>query len=277
MTIPQASKIIAGRFILLLLLLLLVCPEHKTQTRNADLVSLQRAYAMGYLEPEPHMALAKYYFEHGNRIEAFWIVEAARRGRFEEKIFDPAFYRAFDGFDNSKPAEARLLAEYARNPDSIETIDGLADIYISRDDWPNAKRYLLAAIQKKADDYRFTAGLAMVFQREGKPREADQLQEDYIRKFPNTAAGYGIRAWKLIEKSLSRPNLSSRKGSKRFPTTDSCSLILVFFTRVRINKKQRKFLLGLPNSRQSRNKSKPGSEDFSSESNPITSVRSIII
>ena len=80
----------------------------------------------------------------------------------KRKIFDPAFYRAFDGFDNSEAAEARLLAENKRNPDSIETIDGLSDIYISRNDWPNAKRYLLAAIQRKPDDYRFIVGLATV-------------------------------------------------------------------------------------------------------------------
>lgn len=97
------------------------------------------------------------------------------------------FYRAFDGFDNSKGSEARLLAEYARNPNSIETIHGLADIYISRDDWFNAKRYLLFGIKKKPEEYRFTRGLAMVLDREGKHREAVQLNQDYVRKFPNTA------------------------------------------------------------------------------------------
>ncbi|MEP6742773.1 MAG: hypothetical protein ABJB61_09775 [bacterium] len=127
----------------LIFLLWLACPKDKAQERSPSLAELQRAYAMRYLEPEPHMALAKYYFEHGDRIEAFYISEAARRGRFEEKIFNAAFYRAFDGFDNSKAAEARLLAEYAHNPDSIETIHNLADIYISREDWPRAKQYLL--------------------------------------------------------------------------------------------------------------------------------------
>ena len=73
------------RFFQLLSLLLLVCSIHPAQTHNTSLAELQRAYAMRYLEPEPHMALAKYYFEHGKRIEAFWVVETARRGRFEEK------------------------------------------------------------------------------------------------------------------------------------------------------------------------------------------------
>lgn len=180
-------------------LLLSGCHEPEARAQSTNLADLQRAYAMRYLEPEPHMALAKYYFDHGDRIEAFFITETARRSRFEEKIFNPAFYRAFDGFDNSKGAEARLLAEYARNPNSLETIHGLADIYISRDDWLNAKRYLLVGIKKKPEEYRFTSGLAMVLEREGKRQEADQLGKDYVRKFPNTPESYALRAEPLIQ------------------------------------------------------------------------------
>ena len=100
-----------NRLLFAFLALLLVCPTHPAQTTSPTLAALQRDYAMRFLEPEPHMALAKYYFDHGNRILAFFISEDARRGRFEEKIFNPAFSRAFDGFDNSQAAEARLLAE----------------------------------------------------------------------------------------------------------------------------------------------------------------------
>ena len=205
------------RFFQLLSLLLLVCSIHPAQTHNTSLAELQRAYAMRYLEPEPHMALAKYYFEHGKRIEAFWVVETARRGRFEEKIFDPAFYRAFDGFDNSEAAEARLLAENKRNPDSIETIDGLSDIYISRNDWPNAKRYLLAAIQRKPDDYRFIVGLATVLEGEGKQQEAEQLTTDYLKKFPNTAAGYELRAERLAKTNPVEAKRILTEAVARFP------------------------------------------------------------
>jgi tetratricopeptide (TPR) repeat protein len=173
---------------------------------------------MRYLEPEPHMALAKYYFDHGDRIEAFFITEAARRGRFEEKIFKPAFYRAFDGFDNSKKAEAHLLAEYAGNPNSIETIHGLADIYISRDDWLNAKRYLLVGIKKKPEEYRFTSGMAMVLDREGKHQEADQLNKDYVRKFPNTADSFAMKAEPLIRTKPLEAKLILTEALKLFPT-----------------------------------------------------------
>ncbi len=164
------------------------------------------------------MALAKYYFDHGDRIEAFFITEAARRGRFEEKVFNPAFYRAFDGFDNSKQAETRLLAEYARKPDSIEIIHGLADIYISRDDWLNAKRYLLVGIKKKPEEYRFASGLAMALEREGKRQEADQLNNDYMRKFPKTAESFAMRAEPLIQTKPLEARLILTEALKLFPT-----------------------------------------------------------
>lgn len=206
------------RVLLLLFFLLLGCRGHDARAQNSKLAELQRAFAMRYLEPEPHMALAKYHLDHGNRLVAFFILEAARRGRFEEKIFDPAFYRAFDGFDNSKTAEAHLLAEYARHPDSIETIHKLADIYISRDDWPNAKRYLLEGIKRKPEEYRFTGGLAMVLGREGKQQEAEQLEKDYLRKFPNTAISYAMRAEQFTQTNPSEAKQILSEGLKQFPT-----------------------------------------------------------
>jgi len=56
---------------------------------------------MRFLEPAPHMALAKYYLDHGNRLPAFDILEAARRGHFEEAVFNQAFQLTFRGFDFS--------------------------------------------------------------------------------------------------------------------------------------------------------------------------------
>jgi Flp pilus assembly protein TadD len=212
---PHHPKIY--RMLILLLLLLVACAEQEAQERSPNLAELQRAYAMRFLEAEPHMALAKYHFDRGERILSFIMVETARRG-FEEKIFNPAFYRAFDGFDNSKAAEARLLAEYARKPDSLDLIHGLADIYISREDWLNANRFLQTGLQKKPDDFRFTIGLAMVLDREGKEKEADQVVADYVRKFPNTAESFANRAEKLTKTKPFEARLILAEGLKLFPT-----------------------------------------------------------
>lgn len=50
---------------------------------------------MNYLKPAPHMALAKYYLDKGERLQAFYILEYARRARFPEAVFNQAFQTFF--------------------------------------------------------------------------------------------------------------------------------------------------------------------------------------
>jgi len=83
---------------------LAMCFWDGPKTKEATLSDLQRAYAMDHFDPEPHMALAKYYHDRGNRLLAYYILETARRTRFEEKGFNDAFALIFRGvkpFDNS--------------------------------------------------------------------------------------------------------------------------------------------------------------------------------
>src|SRR6516164_6281086 len=128
---------------------LAMCFWDGPKTKEATLSDLQRAYAMDHFDPEPHMALAKYYHDRGNRLLAYYILETARRTRFEEKGFNDAFALIFRGvkpFDNSREAEKALQAKHQQDPKNAATLFALADIYISRDDWPNAKNYLTRLI-----------------------------------------------------------------------------------------------------------------------------------
>lgn len=209
------------RLLCLLVSLMFICNATAAQDQDKTLAKLQRDFAMRYLEPEPHLALARYYFDHGDRLEAFFISEAARRTRFEENIFNLAFYRAFGGFDNSKPVETKLLKYFAQNPHALDTLDGLADIYISRQDYAEAKRYLLLAIQEKPEEYRFTAGLAEVLRATGREAEGDQLLKDYVRKFPETVDGYALRAEALSKTKPAEARAILSEGLKRFPTDGS--------------------------------------------------------
>lgn len=61
------------------------------QSQNPSISELRAEYAMRFLEPAPHMALAKYFRDKGNRLEAFYILETARRSRLEEDEFNQAF------------------------------------------------------------------------------------------------------------------------------------------------------------------------------------------
>jgi tetratricopeptide (TPR) repeat protein len=62
---------------------------------------------MGYAEPGPHMALAKYFWQKGDRLQAFLLLEYARRTRFREAQFNAAFEKEFGqrGPIESKPGE----------------------------------------------------------------------------------------------------------------------------------------------------------------------------
>jgi tetratricopeptide (TPR) repeat protein len=188
---------ILSQMTLALLLIMLVVSSYPVSAQGRELAELQREFARHYLEPEPHMALAKYHLDHGNRIVAFNILEAARRGRFEEKIFNQAFYRVFGDFDNSESAEQAMLANYKKNPNDAETIFRLADIYISREDYVRAKPFLRTGLQIKPDDFRFISGLAELLSLEGKQEEAKQLQAEYLKKFPTTVDAYELRLGQL--------------------------------------------------------------------------------
>lgn len=184
----------------LLLPLLFVIASGQTPTSSSpELAKLQNDFAMRYLEPEPHFALTRYYLEHGNRDEAFFTLETARRSILEEAVFDRAFQVVFEGFDNSKAGEEKLLAELARTPDSPDVQFKLADIYISRSDWPRANEILRAAIITHPKDFRFTKGLAGMLSIQGKDAEARRITDDYAKRYPDSREGYTLRIGALAE------------------------------------------------------------------------------
>ena len=76
-------------------LVLITSASAGAQTVDPQLVELRRQLAVSYLEPGPHMALAKYYLQKGERLQAFYLLEYARRRRFREEEFDAAFQKAF--------------------------------------------------------------------------------------------------------------------------------------------------------------------------------------
>src|ERR1041384_8176190 len=104
----------------LLLIVLIASAGARPLQSSADLAKLQNDFAMRYFEPGPHMALTKYYLEHGDRREAFFTLETARRGILEEAVFDHSFQVASENFDNSKEAEASLVSELERDPHSAD-------------------------------------------------------------------------------------------------------------------------------------------------------------
>lgn len=98
-------------------LLVFICfavtvPVHSQDTK---LIELRKDFARRYLQPDAHYALAKYYLDHGNYLQAFLITEYARRYRFEEKDFDKTYIAFFGDPMPEPPYEAKDLFKTASN------------------------------------------------------------------------------------------------------------------------------------------------------------------
>lgn len=86
-------------FLILSVCLVLVLPS---RSQDRKLIELRKDFAQRYLQPNAHFALAKYYIDNAHFVQAFFILEYARRYRFEEKDFDEA-YIAFFGDPMPEP------------------------------------------------------------------------------------------------------------------------------------------------------------------------------
>jgi tetratricopeptide (TPR) repeat protein len=93
----------SNRFAKCLLIVLSVVSTETvvSQTEDAKLAQLRQQLALNYLNPTPHLTLAKYYWQKGDRLSAFYISEYARRARFPEAIFNQAFQISFGGATRS--------------------------------------------------------------------------------------------------------------------------------------------------------------------------------
>ena len=211
--------------VLLSALVMTVSCGPREQARAAEekpksLEQLRHEYAMGFLDPAPHMALARYFSDHGNPLQAFYILETARRGRFKEDEFDEAFRTHFLGIkplDKSPGAEAALLAELTREPEGHEPLLKLADIHIARENYAKAKEYLAKLIALRPDHFDDTEALAEVLRREGKTEEGEKLLREWAQKHPETSDGYRIRASGFPEKEAEKAKALLTEAIDKYP------------------------------------------------------------
>lgn len=88
---------------MLFCLLLIAASGVFAQAVDARLLELRKQYAENYLKPEAHFALAQYHLEKGNKLQAFFIMEFARRYKFPEELFDTAFIKFFGVEEDPDP------------------------------------------------------------------------------------------------------------------------------------------------------------------------------
>lgn len=92
------------KFFVLICLNFIFTNAYFSQTPDPKLLELRNRFAVDYLKPEAHFALSRYYLEKGNKVQAFYILEYARRYRFSEEVFDSAFVKFF-GDNSPEPSD----------------------------------------------------------------------------------------------------------------------------------------------------------------------------
>ena len=107
-------------------------------------------------------------------------------------------------FDNSKEVEAALLKEQSDAPQSAPVAHKLADIYISRNDWPHAKQFILKCIALQPDDFSYVSALSEVLTREGHLQEGEENLEKFAESHAGSIGAYTIRMQKLMGEDWSK-------------------------------------------------------------------------
>jgi Tfp pilus assembly protein PilF len=187
---------------------------------DPELTRLQREWAVRFLEPVPHMELAKYFRAKGNRIQAFYTLENARRNRFDTKEFDDAFLRYFGGFsplDNSKAEEAKYLNLRRSAPDDIKIIFHLADIYVSRADYASAEPLLRLILDKDPEHFSSVAALAEIYRRQNKPDKEKEILADFEKNYPTAASSYIMQIRRLMDSEPAKARKLLDEAVIRYP------------------------------------------------------------
>lgn len=214
----------AMRNILAALLTSLLCVSvsfAQTNVVDPELIRLRHDWSMRYLEPGPHMELAKYFRAKGNEIQAFYILETARRYRFDQKEFDAAYIKHFGGFaplDNSKSEEEKYTSLVKADPGNTKLLTHLADIYVSREDYEKAEPLFVSILAINPQDYSTVVALAEVYRRQERAEKATSILTSYETRYPESAGGYELRIQREFRSNKQSARQLVDEALKKFPS-----------------------------------------------------------
>lgn len=106
------------KFFALIFLSLTAAGGAFSQSSDTKILALRHQFAVRYLQPEAHFALAQYYLDKNDKLQAFLIVEYARRYRFAEKDFNSAFVKFFG--DNSPEPSVEAKRSFEKGYDLLK-------------------------------------------------------------------------------------------------------------------------------------------------------------
>ena len=166
----------------------------------------RRDYALHFLSAEAHVGFAKALYDKGERLQAFFVLETARRQHFSQAEFDEAYRKTFrsESFDNGAERESALRAALARNPDEYDGLTKLADVYISRGEFEKAAPLLERASRIRPEEYSPVEALTAIYERTGREAKAKSARWLWLNAHPDSVEAYATR----IEKAKPEQGLA---------------------------------------------------------------------
>lgn len=218
------------------------------------LQAARKEYVLHFFSCDAHVRLAKQQYDEGERLQAFYTLETARREHFGPTEFASAFRRIFlnDAFDNSPQAEAALKAKVDASPKDDKAVTKLADVYISRKEWTKAIPLLESAVKLRPEEFAPSAALAQVYKEMKQDAKAHstitawteahpQALETYQTRINDLLAKEGSDARPLVDEALAKypndPTLHFDVGIVLERTNDLAGTQREFDTAVRLGPK----------------------------------------
>jgi tetratricopeptide (TPR) repeat protein len=201
---------------------------------DSELEHLRTELAMRWLEPEPHMALAKLIHDRGDRLLAFYIVENIRRARFPQEVFDRAFdqlFREREPFDNSSEAEASARAAVEAAPTDPEALIHLADIFISREEYEAAAPLLEKAIGSQPDKPHAWFALMETYRRQGQEQDAARIMDRFAEAHPGSPEVALRRSAAVMESDPAEAQRILQEAAKAHPDSGTILFNLATVTQ----------------------------------------------
>jgi len=159
---------------------------------DVSLDAARHGYALNFFSVQAHVRLAKALYDQGQRLQAFYILETARREHFPQEEFDRAFRQIFRGedFDNSSSSEAALGARLVKAPDDYDLLSKLAEVYISRGEFEKATPLLEHASGIRPNDYTPVEALTEIYRRTGRDGKAKSTKWLWVNAHPHSVEAY---------------------------------------------------------------------------------------
>jgi tetratricopeptide (TPR) repeat protein len=184
----------------------------------------RRNYAVHFFDANAHIRLAKQLHDHGQRLAAVFVLEAATEHVPEDiedvDSFSSTLHRVFprDRISSSPKSVAKLRSQLRVSPNDFETLTRLADVYISRYEGAKAIPLLQKASKLRPDDYSAVAAMAKAYVDINEKEKGEAVISRWVREHPSSLPAYQTNIYtELDADDFAAPKEMVEEALKHYP------------------------------------------------------------